>query len=306
MFKSALQLISKVRRGQGEQPVRTAVMSSRRIAKLNELETKLGYSFENPGLLEQALTHKSYSHECGNTENPDYESLEFLGDSILGFVISEFLFLTFPELSEGDLSKLKSHLVSTQQLHVLSSKLDLGKFLNLSRGEDRTGGRRKRTLLADLFESLTAAIYLDGGLEPSKNFILKQFDERFEAIARDEIAFRDHKSTLQEKLHRLGLPSPAYRVIEESGPDHRKEFLVSVSSQGVVLAQGSGKSKKAAEQEAAERGIVKLEEGSLDTSNSRSKESPVDQESCYVVDGVSNNWGDESPPPQVEDSKDQS
>jgi len=270
VWKSALDLIVKVRRGRTEQEGTVSLVSSRRAAELKELESKLGYSFDNERLLEQALTHKSYSHERDNGKNPDYESLEFLGDSILGFVISEFLFLSYPEHSEGDLSKIKSHLVSTQQLHVLSGKLDLGRFLNLSRGEDRTGGRRKRTLLADLFESLTAAIYLDGGLEPSRDFILRQFGERFEAIAKNELPFRDHKSTLQERLHRMGLPSPVYRVIQESGPDHRKEFLVSVSSQGIVLAQGIGKSKKAAEQEAAEQGMVKLEEGVLDSPDSGS------------------------------------
>jgi ribonuclease-3 len=198
----------------------------------------------------------------GVDDSLHYESLEFLGDSILGFVISEFLYLTYPELSEGDLSKIKSQLVSAQQLHLLSLDLDLGRFLNLSRGEDRTGGRRKKALLADLFESLTAAIYLDGGIEAAKAFILREFRERFEDIAEEKMPIGDHKSALQERLHGMGRPSPVYEVLDETGPDHRKEFLVSVSSEGMVLAHGTGRSKKAAEQEAAGQAIAKLLETS--------------------------------------------
>lgn len=234
-------------------------LSTARITELKELEKKLGYCFRNLNLAEQALTHKSYAHETETDESMDYESLEFLGDSILGFVISEFIYLTYPELTEGDLSKIKSQLVSARQLHLLSRDLDLGKYLNLSRGEERTGGRRKRALLADLFESLTAAIYLDGGIEPARNFILRQFGERFEDIANDEMPFKDHKSALQERLHGMGCPGPYYEVISESGPDHRKEFMVSVSSEGEVLARGTGRSKKIAEQQAAEHAMGKLE-----------------------------------------------
>ena len=175
-------------------------------------------------------------------------------------MISDFLYLTYPEMSEGDLSKIRSQLVSARHLHLLSRELKIGEYLNLSRGEDRTGGRHKRALLADLFESLTAAIYLDGGIEAARRFILRHFRERFVDIARDEMPFKDHKSALQEQLHGLGYPSPAYEVVKESGPDHKKEFLVSVSSEGTVLAHGPGKSKKAAEQRAAEQAIAKLAE----------------------------------------------
>ncbi len=259
MWKSAQQLINRIRGGENRRDSISAVrLSPERILQLRELEAKLGYTFRDRNLVEQALTHKSYAHECGNGKNTDYESLEFLGDSILGFVISEFLYLTYPELSEGELSKIKSQLVSAQQLHLLSQDLDLGRFLNLSRGEDQTGGRRKRALLADLFESLTAAVYLDGGIRPARSFILRRFRKRFEEIAKDEMPYKDHKSALQERLHGMGSPSPNYEVVKESGPDHRKEFLVSVSSEGTVLAHGSGRSKKAAEQKAAEQAIAKL------------------------------------------------
>ena len=137
---------------------------------------------------------------------------------------------------------------------------------------DRTGGRRKRALLADLFESLTAAIYLDGGVEAARSFILRQFRGRFEDIARDEMPFRDYKSALQERLHGMGCPSPDYEVVNESGPDHSKEFLVSVSSEGVALASGTGRSKKAAEQDAAEHAIARLE-ATVEESPNRSVES---------------------------------
>jgi ribonuclease-3 len=260
VWKSAQQLINRIRGGKGRKEFAPLALSSNRIAEIVKLESTLGYTFGNRDLVERALTHKSYSHEIGTDESPDYESLEFLGDSILGFVISEFLYLTYPDLSEGDLSKIKSQLVSARQLHLLSRDLDLGRYLNLSRGEDRTGGRRKRALLADLFESLTAAIYLDGGIHAAREFILRVFQDRFEDIARDEMLFRDHKSALQEQLHGMGSPSPVYQVVKESGPDHRKEFLVSVSSEGTVLAHGKGRSKKAAEQEAAETAITRLGE----------------------------------------------
>jgi ribonuclease-3 len=260
VWKAAQQLIDRIRGGEAQKELTCPIVSTSRASELKELETKLGYRFRDRSLAELALTHKSYAHEYGNGRSLDYESLEFLGDSILGFVISEFLYLTYPELSEGDLSKIKSQLVSAQQLHLLSRDLDLGRYLNLSRGEDRTGGRRKKALLADLFESLTAAIYLDGGIEPARSFILQQFRRRFEDIAKDELSFSDYKSALQEKLHGMGCPSPDYSVMKETGPDHQKEFLVTVSSQGAVLGQGTGKSKKAAEQNAAEHALSQLEE----------------------------------------------
>lgn len=256
VWKSSGEFFNKIFGGNGQEEL---TASPARAAELRNLEERLGYRFRNVELLEQALTHKSYAHEYDGGECLDYESLEFLGDSILGFVMSEFLYLNNPDLREGDLSKLKSQLVSAQQLHLLSRALGLGRYLNLSKGEARTGGRRKRALLADLFESLTAAIYLDGGMEPAKDFILRQFSERFEDIAKDEMPFIDFKSSLQERLHGMGCPSPGYDVVEESGPDHRKEFLVSVASQGVVLAHGRGRSKKSAEQDAAEQAIAKLE-----------------------------------------------
>jgi ribonuclease-3 len=260
---------------------RTA-LSSERTRSLRELEEQLGHRFQNLELLEIATTHKSYAYENVETGDSrlgrDYESMEFLGDAILGFIISEYLYLTYPDLNEGDLSKIRSYLVSRRQLFSLSRELDLGKYLNLSKGEEKTGGRHKRAILADLFESIVAAIYLDGGLEPVREFIFARFRNLFERLARDEVAFRDHKSELQETLHGHGLTAPRYEVIGEEGPDHMKKFEVSVSARNEVLAHGSGRSKKEAEQQAARRALEKLEQGvqplTPSAAESRAKEEP--------------------------------
>lgn len=241
-------------------------LSEKRRLQLRELEGRIGHHFRDPNLLDRALTHKSYLYSGPGSSSAsrlrDYEALEFLGDSILGFIISEYLVRTFPDRSEGELSKLKSFLVSTGQLFDLSRSLELGDFLHLSYGEEKSGGRKKKAILADLFESLTAAIYLDGGLEPTRAFVLGQFQGWFEKIARRALEFRDYKSTLQETLHLKGLPEPSYRVVTEVGPDHRKQFVVAVEVQDFCLGQASGMSKKEAEQQAARLAMEKL--GELD------------------------------------------
>ncbi len=227
-----------------------------------DLETRLDYSFKNSNLLERALTHSSFAHETRTEVSgslpEDYEGLEFLGDAILGFVITEFLFRTYPSRDEGELSKMKAFLVSTEHLASLSRQLDLGAFTRLSYGEEKTGGRQKRAILADLFESIVAAIYLDGGFESARRFILLQFGNSFEQIAQEEVDYRDYKSLLQEMLHKRNLPEPTYRIVDESGPDHNKEFVVSLHIQERFLAHGSGPSKKEAQQKAAERALEVL------------------------------------------------
>ena len=238
-------------------------MDASRRQLLGELEAQLGHRFKNSGLLDQALTHKSYSHEAGDacqTVVPHYESLEFLGDSILGFVVSDFLYTTDPTLTEGELTKIRAQLVSAPQLASISAGLNLGKYLKLSKGEEKTGGRKKRAILADLFESLVAAIYLDAGLESVRTFIEKQFRPQTEMLARGELELRDSKSSLQEALHRRGLPSPQYDVVREHGPDHEKTFLVNVSVRGKILAEGEGRSKKKAESQAAQRAIDMMDQ----------------------------------------------
>ena len=231
---------------------------------LQELEARLGYSFTDSQLLERALTHTSFAYENKSAitgeASEDYEALEFLGDAILSFLISDYLLRALPSQNEGALSKIRSFLVSTNQLASLSRELDLGAFLRLGRGEEKTGGRHKKALLADLFESLIAAIFLDGGLEPTRRFVLSRFQSRLENIQEEQLDFQDRKSLLQERLHSRGLSEPDYRVIDELGPDHKKEFVVEVYIQDRFLARASGGSKKEAQQRAADKALERLDE----------------------------------------------
>lgn len=234
------------------------------LRDLRELQRRLDYSFKDPALLERALTHSSFAYEMRSglegEVSQDYESMEFLGDTILGFLISEHLFLNHPSLSEGELSKIRSFLVSANHLASLSQELDLGAFLKLGHGEEKTGGRKKKALLADLFESLIAAIYLDGGFEPTRRFIFSRFSSRLEEIAEEQLDFQDRKSLLQEELHARGFTEPTYQVVEELGPDHSKKFVVEVHIEDKLLAQASGKSKKEAQQRAAGKALEGLED----------------------------------------------
>lgn len=267
-MRSLLELLKRLRRPRVSPRGHafTPALSRERLDQLRYVEEKLGYTFKDPALLDRALTHKSYVHEAAAPAASaelalHYESLEFLGDAILGFVISEFLFRTYPNRTEGELSKIKSFLVSTEQLFQLSQKLGLGRFIRLSYGEEKTGGRSKKAILADLFESFTAALYLDGGMEAARNFILSQYQSRLRRIEQEKLDFKDYKSNLQEQLHILGLPEPRYRVIAEQGPDHCKEFVVEVRVNGRFLARATGKSKKEAQQSAAQLAMQSLEKG---------------------------------------------
>ena len=226
------------------------------------LEARLGYRFRDRGLLEHALTHKSKAHEDPSGGVIDNESLEFLGDAVLGLAIADALCRMFPGSSEGHKSKVKAMLVSTASLAELAERLDLGEHMILGRGEEKTGGRRKQALLADTCEALIAAIYLDGGLEPAKQFIVREFGPALEQSGRPDYLGRDHKSRLQEALQALGRPLPHYRVAGEAGPEHRKMFHVVVMVGGDVLAQGAGRTKKDAEQEAAKAALDALADSS--------------------------------------------
>lgn len=219
--------------------------------EFDALESRIGYRFRDRGLLEHALTHKSKAHEDPSGGVADNESLEFLGDAVLGLVIVEALFRTFPEYSEGQKSKIKANLVSTTSLAELAEQLGLGEHMILGRGEEKTGGRRKQALLADTCEALIAAIYLDGGLEPARSFLMREFQSGIEEARRPEYFGRDHKSRLQERLQAAGRPLPSYRVSGEAGPDHRKLFHVEVFVGDQSIAQGVGRTKKEAEQEGA-------------------------------------------------------
>jgi ribonuclease-3 len=215
------------------------------------LERRIGYSFRDPGLLEHALTHTSRANEDASGGVIDNESLEFLGDAVLGFAIADLLFRRFPARDEGWKSKVKAALVSTASLARLAEGLDLGQHLLLGRGEEKSGGRRKQALLADGYEALIAAIYLDGGVDRVIAFIARQFDGLINDAGMPAASFHDYKSALQERVQSAGDSPPEYAVIGETGPDHDKVFQVQVRVCGTPMAEAAGRSKKEAEQEAA-------------------------------------------------------
>ncbi len=230
-------------------------------SELEPLERRIGYRFRDRGMLEHALTHRSRVHEDASGGVFDNESMEFLGDSVLGFIIADLLFRQFPQHNEGQKSKLKASIVSAASLARLGEKLALGEYLILGRGEEKTGGRRKHALIADCYEALIAAIYLDGGIEATRGFIERQVGELIEDARRtgaDAAFTEDYKSALQEWLqsHDRGLPS--YRLAEESGPAHRRLFVVDVVVNGEPVARAEGKSKKEAAQAAARLALETL------------------------------------------------
>jgi ribonuclease-3 len=230
-------------------------------SELEPLERRIGYRFKDRGLLEHALTHRSRVHEDASGGVFDNESLEFLGDSILGFAVADMLFREFPQHNEGQKSKLKASIVSSAALAKLAEKIGLGEFLILGRGEEKTGGRLKHALIADCYEALIAAIHLDGGIEPARAFIQRQFADLIEEARRTgaHTAFtEDYKSALQEWLQSHDRGLPVYRLAAESGPAHRRTFQVEVLVGGSALAKAEGRSKKEAAQAAAREALQQL------------------------------------------------
>jgi ribonuclease-3 len=230
-------------------------------AEFEPLERVIGYRFRDRGLLEHALTHRSRVHEDASGGVFDNESMEFLGDSILGFVIADMLFREFPHHNEGQKSKLKASLVSAASLARLGDRISVGSYLILGRGEEKTGGRRKHALIADSYEALIAAIYLDGGIEPARAFVERQFAELIVEARRSgaEAAFtEDYKSALQEWLQSRDRGLPSYRLAAEIGPPHKRRFEVEVLVEGHPLARADGSSKKEAAQAAAKAALAIL------------------------------------------------
>jgi ribonuclease-3 len=225
------------------------------------LEEKLGYRFSNPELLVRALTHRSsLSDRSGPIpDEGDNEQLEFLGDAALGFVVSEALFRRYPSAREGQLSQWKSHLVSASYLYQRALELGLGEFLLLGKGEERNGGRERRTLLANAFEAVIAAMHLDGGLEPVRQFIQKTVLQDLDVVSDGQIELLNHKSVLQERTQAMGLPIPRYVIISSSGPQHAKVFTVEARVSDHLAARATGSSKKLASQRAAEQLIRQLD-----------------------------------------------
>jgi ribonuclease-3 len=255
---------------------------------LQELETLLRHRFARPELLTRALTHRSLAYErlaapeagpVGGTEaafsvgsdpDSDNEQLEFLGDAVVGFLVAEELCKRYPELHEGELTRLRAELVSRRHLGSVAARLNLGEHMLLGRGEERSGGRTKNALLANCIEAVVAALYLDAGIESTRAFIVREVIDPSAAGLRERMmggsSIGDHKSALQELLQAQRQGQPEYSVKAESGPDHRKRFLVEVfvaknGSKVKALARGLGNTKKKAEQEAARRAIIKLERG---------------------------------------------
>lgn len=219
---------------------------------MESLELKLGYKFNNKKLLKNALTHSSYANEVrgGLSSN---ERLEFLGDSVLSVIVSDYIYKNFSSLPEGELTKLRASLVCEKSLCEFSRQMDLGKYLLLGKGEEKGGGRERDSILADAFEAVLAAIYLDGGMEPARkhalSFVLKELNHV------DDEVFKDYKTTLQEIIQRNPEESVTYILTGEEGPDHDKRFTVEVHLNSNVIGTGTGKNKKQAEQMAAKQAL---------------------------------------------------
>ena len=228
--------------------------------EFEELQDRIGYRFRDRGLLEHALTHRSRAAEDVSGGVSDNESLEFLGDAVLGLVTADILFRQYPQYNEGQKSKIKASVVSAQSLARRAEHIKLGDHLLLGRGEEKTGGRFKHALLADAYEALIAAVYLDGGLPAAAAFLERELTDAIVEGAGQSVVGADYKSALQEWLQALGRPLPEYRVAGQSGPDHRKVFTIEVVVAGEVLGSATGRAKKEAEQEAARGALQQMTE----------------------------------------------
>ena len=222
---------------------------------IKDLEAAIGYHFHNITLLQNALTHSSYANECWHDSLKSNERLEFLGDSILGMVVAEYLYKNFPDRPEGELTRMRADMVCETSLASVAARIDLGKHLQLGNGEERFGGRNRASILADAVESVIAACFLDGGMEAAKAFIQK-------FVLCDVPVMRlhnqDYKTALQELVQQKKDQVLTYALVGESGPDHAKCFMVEVSLNGKPVGKGEGSSKKRAEQDSARDAIEKL------------------------------------------------
>ena len=222
---------------------------------LTVLQAAIGYQFRDPELLKKALTHSSYANEQWHDSLLCNERLEFLGDSILGMMVAEYLFASFPNKPEGELTRIRADMVCERALARVADQLDLGQHLLLGHGEEQGGGRKRDSILADAVESVIAACYLDGGFNAALGFIQKFI---LTQVPQGQLRNVDYKTALQELVQQKKSQVLSYELIGETGPDHAKEFLVEVSLNGVAVGQGAGSSKKRAQQAAAEAAIRKL------------------------------------------------
>ena len=220
---------------------------------MTDLQNKIGYQFNNPALLNEALTHSSYANEHKSQHIKYNERLEFLGDSVLSIVVSDYIYKNCPELPEGELTKLRASLVCEKSLYEFAKKIDLGKYLILSKGERNNGGADRPSILSDAFEALIAAIYIDGGIEPASKHILNFVIPAIKNSKKKKI--NDYKTTLQEIIQKNPGEKLEYVLVKESGPDHNKHFVVEVHLNSNVIGKGGGRSKKEAEQQAAREAL---------------------------------------------------
>lgn len=224
------------------------------LPDLNQLQKNLKVAFKNESHLVNALTHRSYLNESKLEKLSSNERMEFLGDSILAFWVSSQIYRKFSDFPEGKLTFIRTSLVRTETLAKLGRNLELGKFMLMSRGEEQGGGRKNPLLLANCFEAIVGSIFLDQGIEIASVFLGQQLDELLNQI-KDPDLLKDSKSVLQEKVQAEGLPSPVYKLISAEGPDHAKSFIMAVSVNEKVLAEGQGNSKQEAEEEAAKEAL---------------------------------------------------
>ncbi len=245
----------KKEKGETERPVTAGDPS--------ELEGKLEYTFRNKDLLLESLTHRSLLNELPDAGRRDNERLEFLGDSVLGLIISEWLMQQFPQEKEGELTRLRSALVKEKRLAEVAREMGLGRYLHLGKGEEQMEGRTKPSVLGDAFEAVLGAIFLDGGIVPAREFVHGRFRDVLQEMKRNRCMLADPKTRLQELLLALFRAPPVYLVSDEQGPDHAKTFFVDLSIDGLDLSRGKGKSKKEAEQDAAEQFLKYLERNPL-------------------------------------------
>ena len=222
--------------------------------QLEELEKEIGYTFKQKELLKKALTHTSYAYEKKVDSN---EKLEFLGDSILEFISSKYLYQNYPNLKEGEMTKVRATVVCEKSLHKIAQKHNFSDFLYLGKSEQVTGGKNRPAILADSVEAIIAAMYLDGGLDKAEKFIIKNLKDEIE-LATKHVGDKDYKTVLQEKLQEHGDVKIVYEITKEEGPDHNKSFEAQVSVNGKVLAKGKGKSKKEAHMEAAKKALENM------------------------------------------------
>lgn len=237
------------------------------FTNLAEFEELIGYRFTKRNFAAQALTHRSWANEqaaagSATARRLHSEALEFVGDSVLGCVVAERLFRRFPDANEGELSRMKHHLVSAASLALAAERINLGEYLLIGRGEEKTGGRQKPNLLSDAFEAVIGAVFFDGGYDAARSFVERNLDVEFDAINPELAAAADFKTLLQEALQARQLGVPQYRTVETKGPAHRRTFLVEVAWEGGA-SSAEGDSKKSAEIEAARRALQGLEPDSL-------------------------------------------